>query len=89
MSINIGIVGAGKVGCALALGFKNEGLNISGIYSRSESSCKYLSNILGMDYGNNLADTRLFDTHQIIPCHRILSTIEVERNFFYFLCIKM
>jgi len=57
MSINIGIVGAGKVGCALALGFKNEGLNISGIYSRSESSCKYLSNILGMDYGNNLADT--------------------------------
>lgn len=57
MGFNIGIVGAGKVGCALALGFKNEGLNITGLYSRSESSYKHLSDMLGLDFSNNLADT--------------------------------
>jgi len=41
--MNIGIIGAGKVGCALAEGLKNNGFNISGVYSRSVGSQKYLA----------------------------------------------
>ncbi|MDQ2087556.1 F420-dependent NADP oxidoreductase [Herbivorax sp. ANBcel31] len=55
--MNIGIIGAGKVGCALALGFYNNNINISGIYSRSNDSVLELSRKLAKDFDNSLVDT--------------------------------
>lgn len=57
MDMNIGIVGAGKVGCALAVGLKNNGFNISGVYSRSSNSQKYLCAKLGKAFESNLEET--------------------------------
>ncbi|ABN51605.1 MAG TPA: DUF2520 domain-containing protein [Hungateiclostridium thermocellum] len=54
--MNIGIIGAGKVGCALAEGLKNNGFNISGVYSRSVGSQKYLCEKLGKIFENDLED---------------------------------
>lgn len=55
--MKIGIIGAGKVGCALALGFNRIGYNISGICNRSQQSFEYLVRIVGGSYNNSLYDT--------------------------------
>ncbi|GAE88333.1 Rossmann-like and DUF2520 domain-containing protein [Acetivibrio straminisolvens] len=55
--MNIGIVGAGKVGCALAQGLKSNGFNLSGVYSRNGDSQEYLCQKLGIAFENNLLDT--------------------------------
>lgn len=55
--MNIGIFGAGKVGCALAVGLKNNGFNISGVYSKSCNSQEYLCAKLGKAFANILEDT--------------------------------
>ena len=55
--MNIGIIGAGRVGCSLAVGLKNKGFVISGIYSRSESSASFLNLMLGTHHANELEKT--------------------------------
>ncbi|HOM03337.1 MAG TPA: DUF2520 domain-containing protein [Acetivibrio sp.] len=55
--MNIGIVGAGKVGCALAQGLENNGFNISGVYSRSDDSQQYLCAKVGKTFENSISDT--------------------------------
>lgn len=52
--MQIGIMGAGKVGCALAIGLKGKGVRISGVYSRSNDSAVYLNNRLGLAVPNDI-----------------------------------
>ncbi|MFZ5989274.1 MAG: Rossmann-like and DUF2520 domain-containing protein [Bacillota bacterium] len=54
--MNISIIGAGKVGCALAFGFYNNGFNIAGVFSRSVESHNYLCTKLGKNFDNNLVE---------------------------------
>lgn len=54
--MNIGIIGAGKVGHALALAFYNENINISGIYARNSRVIPELGKKIPVDFTNNLAD---------------------------------
>lgn len=55
--MNIGIIGAGKVGCSLAVCLNNNGFYISGIYSRTSNSQEYLCDKLGKSFQNSLTDT--------------------------------
>ena len=57
MSYNIGIIGAGKVGYALALAFSKEEYNISGVYCRNENSFRDLCVKIKKDLNNDIVDT--------------------------------
>lgn len=55
--MKVGIIGAGKMGCALALALKQKGATLSGVYSRNEASAWFLTDRLGEPFENNLART--------------------------------
>ncbi|AUG58169.1 Rossmann-like and DUF2520 domain-containing protein [Acetivibrio saccincola] len=55
--MNVGIVGAGKVGYALALAFYNKNINISGIYSKSSKSALELNKKISADLPNDIIKT--------------------------------
>ena len=55
--MKIGIIGAGRMGCALALGLKQKGFTISGIYSRNEESARALSGKLDNSCCDSLTGT--------------------------------
>ncbi|TYQ12882.1 UNVERIFIED_CONTAM: putative short-subunit dehydrogenase-like oxidoreductase (DUF2520 family) [Acetivibrio alkalicellulosi] len=55
--MNVGVIGAGKVGCALAMGFYNNGINVSGIVTRSDKSFEYICKKLSLNFNNNLVET--------------------------------
>ncbi|MCX7922193.1 MAG: F420-dependent NADP oxidoreductase [Clostridia bacterium] len=55
--MRFGVIGAGKLGCALAIGLHRKGYEISGVCSRNEESVTFLGNILGKRFNNNLGDT--------------------------------
>ena len=55
--MKVGIVGAGRVGCAIAIALKQKGYIISGIYSKSADSSNYLNNVLDLTLSNELIDT--------------------------------
>jgi len=52
--LKIGIIGTGKVGCALAIGLKNIGFEISGLYSRSIDPVKLLNSTIKTELENDL-----------------------------------
>ncbi len=54
--MGIGFIGAGKVGKALGIYFKNHGLNISGYYSRSIDSATESANLTGSKTFTTLKD---------------------------------
>jgi predicted short-subunit dehydrogenase-like oxidoreductase (DUF2520 family) len=49
-----GIIGAGKLGCALAIGLQKKGIEIIGIYSRNSESVNFLADQLGITFENSL-----------------------------------
>lgn len=55
--MKIGIIGAGKVGSALAIGLAREKFPIEGIYSRTEEAVKALAQKTGASFSNNLEET--------------------------------
>jgi len=55
--MNIGIIGAGKVGCALARAIKDAGIEISGVYSRSAESAAWLAKEVDGIFPNDLKTT--------------------------------
>ena len=55
--MNVGIIGAGKVGYALGLAFYNENINVSGIYSKSSESALLLNRKILADFPNDLVET--------------------------------
>ncbi len=52
--MKIGIIGAGRVGCSLAVGLSKRQYDIGGIYSRSRDSVLFLDNLLGIELPNEL-----------------------------------
>ncbi len=52
--MKVGIIGAGRMGCALARGLKEKGMNISGVYSRSGESAELLNSLLGTSLPNDV-----------------------------------
>jgi len=52
--LKVGIIGAGRVGCALAIALKQKGLVISGVYSKSAESFDFLSKKIYVDCENSL-----------------------------------
>ncbi len=65
--MNIGIIGAGKLGNALAVAMDKFGFGISGIYSRSVESCQSLCDKLGLEM-NNCLDTVIIKSDVIFLC---------------------
>lgn len=57
VNMNIGIIGAGRVGCAFGTGLKNSGFSVTGVYSRSDDSQRFLCNKLELNCINSLRDT--------------------------------
>ncbi|NMB34314.1 MAG: DUF2520 domain-containing protein [Clostridium sp.] len=55
--MDIGIIGAGRVGCAFGIGLKNSNFSVSGVYSKSDKSQIYLNKKLKGRYANDLKDT--------------------------------
>ena len=55
--MNIGIIGAGKVGCTLARAMKFAGMSISGVYSRSAESAALLAKEVDGIFPNDLKTT--------------------------------
>ncbi len=53
----IGIIGAGRLGCSLALALKSKGYEIKGVCSKSLESQKFLCNLLEIQYANDLEKT--------------------------------
>lgn len=51
--MNIGIIGAGKLGSALAIALSKSDFNISGVFSKSSESCQLLCEKLGMVMENS------------------------------------
>jgi predicted short-subunit dehydrogenase-like oxidoreductase (DUF2520 family) len=47
--MNIGIIGAGRVGCSLAVGLYKKGYAISGVYSRTRESADFLKSLIGLE----------------------------------------
>ncbi|MCX7710105.1 MAG: DUF2520 domain-containing protein [Clostridia bacterium] len=52
----IGIIGAGRVGCALTIGLKEKGYKISGVCTRNSSVVDFLKNTLGFDFRTDFQD---------------------------------
>lgn len=55
--MRVGIIGAGRVGCAIAIALKEKGYIISGVYSKSADSANYLNNMLDLTLSNELIET--------------------------------
>lgn len=55
--MNIGIIGAGRVGSAFALALSGSEAEISGIFSRSAQGVEYLSNRLNRTFTNDIVGT--------------------------------
>jgi len=55
--MNIGIIGAGRVGCAFGIGLKNSGFSVTGVYSRSDESQRFLCSKLEINCINSLRET--------------------------------
>lgn len=51
---SIGVIGAGRLGCALGIGLKSLGFQINGIYSKSDESHQYLTTKLNITSQNDL-----------------------------------
>jgi predicted short-subunit dehydrogenase-like oxidoreductase (DUF2520 family) len=49
-----GLIGAGKVGCSIAIGLKNKGIMLSGVYTKSIGSLDYLNDKLDTNFKNDL-----------------------------------
>ncbi len=65
--MNIGIIGAGKLGNALAVAMNKLEFSISGIYSRSEESCQSLCRKLNLEMDNCL-DAVIINSEVIFLC---------------------
>ncbi|MCX7841681.1 MAG: DUF2520 domain-containing protein [Clostridia bacterium] len=57
MDIKVGIIGAGRAGCALAIGLKAKGFDMGGVCSRSRESAAWLNKKLEMNLTNDLLQT--------------------------------
>lgn len=66
-AMNIGIIGAGKLGNALAIAMDKLEFGISGIYSRSEASCQSLCGKLNLEMDNCL-ETVIINSDVIFLC---------------------
>lgn len=55
--MKIGIIGAGRVGCALAIALKKKGHIISGVYSKGATSANYLIDRLKLELPNDIKET--------------------------------
>ncbi len=55
--MKVGIIGAGRLGCAIAIALKNVGYEITGIASRSDRSVELLSARIGKSLGNGIVQT--------------------------------
>ena len=55
--MNVGIIGAGKVGCTLARAFKQSGWEISGIYSKRNESASWLAKEVDGIFPNDIKTT--------------------------------
>lgn len=55
--MRVGIIGAGRMGCAIAQGLHEKGFCISGVYSKNLESTKFLSEKLHSDFDNTLVST--------------------------------
>jgi predicted short-subunit dehydrogenase-like oxidoreductase (DUF2520 family) len=55
--LKVGIIGAGKLGCSIAIGLQNSGFEITGVCSKSQESHKYLADRLNISVDNSLAKT--------------------------------
>lgn len=56
MSLKIGIIGAGRVGCALALGMKSKGYTIAGICSRNTATLEFLRESLKYEFATEIPE---------------------------------
>jgi predicted short-subunit dehydrogenase-like oxidoreductase (DUF2520 family) len=65
--MNIGIIGAGKLGSALAIALSKSEFGISGVFSKSEESCQLLCEKLGMAMVNSF-DTAVLNSDVIFLC---------------------
>lgn len=65
--MNIGIIGAGKLGSALAIALSKLGFCVAGIFSRSEESCRLLCEKLGIVMVNSF-DTAVLNSDVIFLC---------------------
>lgn len=52
--MKVGIIGAGKLGCAIGVALQKSGYEIAGIYSRNPESASYLNGMLKLDLPNKL-----------------------------------
>ncbi|MEN8904873.1 MAG: Rossmann-like and DUF2520 domain-containing protein [Clostridiales bacterium] len=52
-----GLIGAGKVGCSIAIGLKKKNIELSGIYTKSQGSLDYLNDKLNTNFRNDLENT--------------------------------
>lgn len=55
--MRIGIIGAGKLGCSLGIGFQKKGVEVAGVFSKHEESAKSLSRLLKLKPENDLMKT--------------------------------
>lgn len=55
--MKIGIIGAGRLGCALGAGLNNKNFKIAGIYSKSPESSRFLNEKLNCNFENNIQTT--------------------------------
>jgi 3-hydroxyisobutyrate dehydrogenase-like beta-hydroxyacid dehydrogenase len=54
--VNIGFIGAGKVGATLGKVFSDNGLSISGYYSRTKKSAKEVCDFIGTKSIDSIAE---------------------------------
>lgn len=52
--MRVGIIGAGRVGCSLAIGFKRKGHDIAGVFSKSPESVQELAEHISGHFDNDL-----------------------------------
>jgi predicted short-subunit dehydrogenase-like oxidoreductase (DUF2520 family) len=52
-----GLIGAGKVGCSIAIGLKKLGIDLTGIYTKSLGSLDYINDKLDMCFKNDIEST--------------------------------
>lgn len=67
MPLKVGIIGAGRVGCSLALALARKGAEITGVYSRSAEWVGFLGRELGREYGNDM-ESVLRDAEVVFLC---------------------
>jgi len=52
--MNVGIIGAGRLGSAFAIALSKAGFRIGGVYSKSEESCRLLCQKVGIEMKNSI-----------------------------------